>query len=795
MSRSSEPLPDTSPLPPRRPWLTPFPELTRDMAQRYLLLAALIVLLTLIILPKGGLIPVHYQPGDIAPRNVKAPRDLLVQDQELTEQKRVEAAETTLPVYDYDPHLGGEQADRLLAGLRLLRGRLASGGTVDERLRQEIEQHFGGVPTPRQLKALRDFPLDEGTLRTLRAALLLPYDEGMIVSNGELFQADRARGITVHNIRLKSDETLAPSSRVMAVAELPEAVRRAFSPPRPLSGEQRELLSGFLLKGLRPNLTFNRTMTEESRAGAVVRVKPVLSEIKRGEMVVREGDRVTAEQIKKLKALAAIGNDTNTWHMAAGLMIVIGMLFYVCHRFARKNIRKYRLTRRDVLLLVTIFGVQFVLLKIAIFIAGALDGAVLQLDAASYYYLFPFAIGAMAIRIILNSEIALIFSVVSALLTAILFGNNLFFAIYVLIGSLTGAHWVRHCKERSVIYRAGVRLAVANLILVVGLQLLIGRPFDVLVLYRVLFAFGSGLIAAGLVNAVVPLLEGLFKYTTDMKLLELANMDNPVLRELMIQAPGTYHHSVVVGNLAEAAAEAINANPLLARVAAYYHDIGKAKKASYFIENQRDQENRHDRLTPSMSALILMSHVKEGVEIAREHQLGNTLIDIIQQHHGTALMKFFFEKAKATQAPEAPSVEEKDYRYPGPKPQTREAALIMLADAVEAASRTLHDPTAARIQGMVQKIVNNIFIDGQLDECELTLKDLHLIAKSFNRVLAGIYHQRIDYPEPAYKERDKDGNKRKPSEHPDREPATETKNRETKSTSGGPDDLKRLGMS
>jgi putative nucleotidyltransferase with HDIG domain len=230
-------------------------------------------------------------------------------------------------------------------------------------------------------------------------------------------------------------------------------------------------------------------------------------------------------------------------------------------------------------------------------------------------------------------------------------------------------------------------------------------------------------------------------------------------------------------------------------VAAYYHDIGKIRKPLYFVENLGNQENRHDKLAPSMSALILMSHVKDGVELARENRLGATLVEIIRQHHGTALIKYFYDRAKNKEAAGVQQVDERDYRYPGPKPQTREAALIMLADAVEAASRTLTEPTPARIQGMVQKIINNIFIDGQLDECELTLKDLHNIAKSFNRILAGIFHHRIDYPEPAYKERDKESTKRKNGEDSYREPAKASKDKETESEKGGTEDLKRLGMS
>jgi putative nucleotidyltransferase with HDIG domain len=316
--------------------------------------------------------------------------------------------------------------------------------------------------------------------------------------------------------------------------------------------------------------------------------------------------------------------------------------------------------------------------------------------------------------------------------------------------------------------------------------------FSLQAVYCLLFAVIGGFVNAAVLMGVIPLIESLFQYTTDIKLLELSNLHAPLLRELMIRAPGTYHHSMLVGTLVEAAAETIHANPLLARVAAYYHDVGKLSKPQYFIENAGQGENRHDRLAPSMSALILTSHVKEGVELAREHHLGRSIVDIIRQSHGTALITFFYQKARNMSDPEVQNINERDFRYPGPKPQTREAGLVMLADCVEAASRTLTDPNPARIQGMVQKIINNIFIDGQLDECELTLKNLHEIAKSFNRILCGIYHQRIDYPEPAFKERKgggkngEDSNKEHPKTAPDRgaEPPK-----------GGGEDIRRLGIS
>jgi putative nucleotidyltransferase with HDIG domain len=247
------------------------------------------------------------------------------------------------------------------------------------------------------------------------------------------------------------------------------------------------------------------------------------------------------------------------------------------------------------------------------------------------------------------------------------------------------------------------------------------------------------------VSFLLPAFEALFHRTTDIRLLELANNNVPVLRRLALEAPGTYHHSMVVGSLAEAAAEAIGANAVFCRTAAMYHDIGKLTKVSYFVENQVGP-NKHDNLSPRMSALIIASHVKEGIEMAKEINLPQEIIDCIPQHHGTKLITYFYEKAKVHQDPALGEVTEEEFRYPGPKPQTKEAGIIMIADAVEAASRTLDDPSPARLKGMIRQIIDYIFLDGQLNECALTLRDLEKIAQSFLRVLMGIHHHRVSYP-------------------------------------------------
>jgi putative nucleotidyltransferase with HDIG domain len=320
-----------------------------------------------------------------------------------------------------------------------------------------------------------------------------------------------------------------------------------------------------------------------------------------------------------------------------------------------------------------------------------------------------------------------------------------------------------------------------------------GRLLTQQTLVGVIAGFAGGLGAAILVTALTPLAEYLLGRVTGLKLLELATHDQPLMRELALRAPGTYHHSMIMASLVESAAQSIQANPLLARVSAYYHDIGKMLKPHYFVENMPPGENRHDKLSPAMSSRVLKAHVKDGIELAKEHGLPQVLINAIPQHHGTSLIKFFYEKARESRDPEMDEVQELDYRYPGPKPQSRECALLMLADSVEAAGRVLSDPNRTRVQGAVQKIINNIFRDGQLDECDLTLRDLNKIARSFTDTLTAIYHGRIDYPEPVAK--GETPRKKKGDEGPADQPADPRQDRSKRSGETPPDDLKRLGMS
>lgn len=753
-----------------------------------ILLLLTAIILTFLILPSQHFHSARYVPGDIASTDIKAVRSYLLEDPVRTQEKRVEAERATPYVYSFHPAKGEELKRRFAQGFSALMDARRTGGSDSEELRKAVSDALGFEVTPDEIQALEGVRGFHSLLSEIGHAVDKIYLNKLVLDE-KAFDSDRRHGIVL--VDGESGRLIGSGDANLTVVDLKSASRMLREIRLPGTDRKRsELVRGLVARALQPNLAIDHAATEARRQEAKNSVRPVFYQIKRGEMIVREGERISEEQALKLNRIFEQGRGTNRLYTGIGIFGLILVLTYFPYRFGRKNIRKFNPSSKDLLLLACLTVGMFLALKSLLLFSTAMGIFLPKIGTEDYFYLFPFAAGAMLVRIILNSEVALVYCAVCAPLLGILFNNNIFVAVYALLGGIIGAHGVRQCQYRGTIYTAGLKVSVVNLAMALPIQVLTDNFFTSQSLYIIIFALVGGLVNALVVAGTVPVLENLFHYTTDIKLLELASLNSPVLRELMIRAPGTYHHSVLVGTMVEAAAEAIHANPLLARVAAYYHDIGKISKPLYFIENVSAGENRHDKLSPSMSALILISHVKEGVELAKEKRLGLPITDIIRQHHGTALISYFYQKAKGGDEQEGRNVDERDFRYPGPKPQTREAGLVMLADCVEAASKTLTDPTPARIQGMVQKIINNIFIDGQLDECELTLKNLHDIAKSFNKILAGIYHHRIDYPEPAFKV----NGRKKPVEDSDREQANAASHRGEEGKKPGGEDLKRLGI-
>ena len=429
----------------------------------------------------------------------------------------------------------------------------------------------------------------------------------------------------------------------------------------------------------------------------------------------------------------------------AGTFLIIVLLMAIFYRDMMRYKPAIKQDYTQIFLILLLLSANFLIGRTFYYVLEGFTEWLGTVDPSLTVYAVPLATGSMLAALLIDIHAAILFTVITSLIAG-LWLNNPLYSIFTFAAGLTAAFSVVRCKKRSAIWRAGLFVGLVCMLTSFIISLLTANLFNIDMLLSMGAAFLNGIVVAIFVSALLPLFEYFFKLTTDISLLELLDLNHPLLHELLVEAPGTYHHSVVVGNLVEAAAEAVGINPLLARTSAYYHDIGKTKMPDYFIENQVGPVSMHDKLTPRMSSIVLIGHIKEGVELAKKHKLPKEIVDIMQQHHGTSVQTYFYERAKEQHEKSAPQVSKDDFRYPGPKPQSRVAALVLMADAIEAASRVLTEPTPTRVSVLVDKIINHCFIDGQLDNCELTLKDIREIKIHFVYLLTSMYHKRIDYP-------------------------------------------------
>ncbi len=789
---------------------------------RFALLAAVLTIFSVILYP-NLILPEHeYRLGDVAERDIKAPRDFFIQDREATEENMRQAVADVLTVYDYDDALHKEIAQRVKEAFGEVRAvfeadagpssapdadqagdpAASAGGaatSVHDRvweMKEDFEKKLGISVSSGAYKILEKEEFSPAISDAVTRIVTEIMENG-VTANKEILLREADKGVSLRSVQKKTAVVEKNLRKFYGLDQAKTMVRVVGQPVlKDFNYTLVSLIVDFSQRLIQPNITLNRSETEERKNAAAEEVKPTLYQIKAGEMLLREGERANKVHILKLKTLQAQRKKEKVFAKSVGAVIMVCCLMVVAYVLKNASASFGRAHHnKDWLFLSVMLAAFFLAPKISgVLFESLTHDAPFDISVQSMTYGIPLAASAMTVCLFMGLDMAVIFALIVSICTAVIFQNQFEVFIYFLINCIMGAYWMQNCKERKVFIKAGVKLGFLNMILATAVNVYLGDFSGMKTFWDWGFAFigglGSGIVTAGL----APLLEIAFNYTTDIKLMELANLEQPILRRLMIEAPGTYHHSVVVGSMVEAAAAEIGANPLLAKVCGYYHDIGKINKPLYFVENQTDGKNRHDKLAPSMSSLILISHVKEGVEMSRKYKLGGVISDTIRQHHGTSLIKYFYDKARQIKGDDAVKID--DFRYPGPRPQTREAGLVMLADVVEAASRTLENPTPSRIQGLVQNLINKIFSDGQLDNCELTLKDLHNIAKSFNKILNGIHHHRIEYPEKAgpgngkEKKEKKEKNGRSDSQQPKQE-----KSKPKKDQDDGSGHLKRLGVS
>lgn len=516
----------------------------------------------------------------------------------------------------------------------------------------------------------------------------------------------------------------------------------------PGGGTFRRLMTEVVRNGLSVNAIEDEKATRQRRESAARAVTPVKRSFQKGQKIIDEGVIVTADDVYVLRTIESQIHKNRMLSLIGNSILAAVLIF--------TSIVHLRITRHTILkdpdlfrLMGSLWMVALLLGKVVYAFGNAYEQHGLSI------LLTPLPAVGLLMATLLDCQVAIFHQMLLGVLLFVVAESNAKFAIISMLGGLAGVlAWQTAAKDgsiRSQIGWSGVRIGIVNALAMLALLMLDAEAFSLMsfssILLMIGFGFANGVISGIVANGMLPYLESMFALATGSRLLELTDLSQPLLKRLAEEAPGTYQHSIMTANLAEAAALEIHADALLAKIGAYFHDIGKMKRPLYFVENQSDK-NQHDQLTPYMSSLILVGHIRDGVDIAREFGLPDRVMGFIREHHGTTLISYFYEKAKVkTEGAEGQEVNEERFRYPGPKPQTKETAIVMLADSVEAAARTLSGRTHGQIEGLVHKIIENKMNDeNQLDESDLTLKDIEKIEQSFVRVLTSMYHARVDYP-------------------------------------------------
>ncbi|WPC42520.1 HD family phosphohydrolase [Clostridium sp. JS66] len=655
------------------------------------------VLVTSIVTKKYSL-----KEGDIAKVDIKAPRE--VRD-EVSTAARIQQATDSVPIqYNKKPEVKTEIINKINSFFsKLLQVKDGTGEEKDklQKLKSNVEISLSDDDyltlirlSKEDLKTVQDFSIKN---------MADIYDNNNISDNS---QKDNQEDIkkAQESIQLKVNGSKIPKSLKDISASI-----------------------GYAL--ITPNFFYDKDKTEELKKDAIKKVVPVM--IKKDQIIVKEGEPVAKYQIEILKDLGLLNSNYHfEWYIYICLSILILLIMFLQWFYLYKyHNNVYSDTNK--LIMINILNC------IAILLARSL--------AVISPFLIPLACIPMIFTLLVNYKVSLAISALNCVLIsrAVEFSPEI--TILALVNVVIGAVILKKMQQRNDILYSSIYISIMNVILTFSVGFLLSNSVADVTQKALLACIGS-ILSGILTIGLLPFFESTFDVITTIKLLEISNPNHPLLKRLLMEAPGSYHHSILVGNLAEIAAEEVGGNPVLARVASYYHDVGKIKRPYFFKENQLGSDNPHDKITPNLSTLIITSHVKDGVELAKQYKIPKAVRDIIEQHHGTSLVKYFYVTMKnSSERPE--DVKEEDFRYPGPVPETKEGAIIMLADAVEAAVRSISEPTKGKIEEMVNKIIKNRLNEGQLDNCNLTLKDINKIRKSFLKVLTGIYHQRIEYPE------------------------------------------------
>ncbi|WP_180320589.1 HD family phosphohydrolase [Alkalihalobacterium alkalinitrilicum] len=667
---------------------------------------------------------IEVRMSQVADQDIRSP--ITVENKIATDQKRKEVLEAVQPVYVLKKEYAQMQVERVNDTFDLIH-------LVNEEMtKAELEVQPGEESETLSLEDRLNYVqevLSSGTTNDLSDETVRTL---LLSSSGQLQVARETTTNAVHAVM----------SERIAINDL-EAAKQSVKGKIAISTVSNRLHDAMIETAqfaIIPNYIYDDKATERLQQEAVESVEPVI--IREGQLLVKQGELINHEIYEQIRMVGLLDDAFNIYPylgLAILVLLIIGMLSYYLNE-AQTSVKT---NNSHLLMFVLIFFITVTIMKITSLIE--------RLDIPAIGLIVPVAVGAMLLTILIHQRIALFSSIFFAIIASIIFNNetvgtfNFTFGVYILFSCFAGVYFLGRSTSMTRILKAGLFVSFINMVTILSILLL--KSFQqgwIEIGMHLGFAFVSGFIAAVLTLGLVPFFEAGFGILSTTKLIELSNPNHPLLRKILLEAPGTYHHSVVVGNLAEAACESIGANGLLARVGSYYHDIGKTKRPHFFIENQMKIDNPHDKISPQLSKTIIISHPYDGADMLKEYKMPKEIIDIAEQHHGTTLLKYFYHKANQETDQTIP---EEQFRYPGPKARTKEAAIVGIADCIEAAVRSLNKPTPDKISTMIRKIVNDRLEDGQFNECDLTLKELDKVAVSMYETLQGTFHSRIEYPD------------------------------------------------
>ena len=692
-----------------------------------------------------------YKAGDIARESIIVPADIAFTDIEDSNRRKLEAKKAVKPIFRYESNKAEQAVQRFLSSWeKLLRRGNDTPPAKQSNSDAKIETRWtgaGGAETGKTLAA-RTFSKNE--LDAVQSALRESAEGYIFDDSDEQYFQNEVSMFDRSKPNLQSTVSMPESSWIpLSIAR--EKLKQRLEGIKSLSPKETEAFYTAAEILVEPSVSYDSVATETARQRAADDVEPTTVVLKRGQKLVNEGDIITDSTLANIIALRNYGTSSRQINRFAGVLIFVTGLFWLAWKFVQNRGVLPRLAlspRRTFALLGLVIVIQTALLAVFFRLAEftALQNLKAPLnDPMLWSFAVPFAMASLLMTLLADRPTALITGIFASFVAGFLAPKGFEFAIFAALVSAVAVYGIGRYRSRQTVTIAGGLVGASGALLAIALIAFTQQP---IVLNTILLSIACGLfggmMTAALTAVLLPLCENFFGILTDVKLLELSNADLPVLGQLALRAPGTNQHSHAVGQLAEEACRVVNANGLLARIGALYHDIGKTAAPEHYVENQSGK-NPHDRLKALQSAKIIISHVTYGMKLGKEMGLPQRIIDFIPQHHGTRTLHYFLKKAQAESHADE-EVSENDFRYPGPKPQFKEAAIMMIADSCEAAARSLAEPNPENIRFIVAKIIDAIIVDDQLGECDLTLRELTQIRESMIKSLIAIYHSRVDYP-------------------------------------------------